>query len=97
MKDLSSEQEAQQTRIALQLGFANLYKNLTDYLQRLNISATIKSFSMMNLDQGAMWVREGIAAMQFNFQEKPSEVPQEDKLEDEVKKEPKTSKKKSAA
>lgn len=88
MSDLTPEQaalqEAHQTRLVLQQAFSSLYKNLTDFVQRLNMVPNIKSFAIMNLDQGAMWMREGISTMQFNFQPTPPAASESEKKVEEI-------------
>ncbi len=90
-EQIAQFQQDEQTRAALLQGFSSLYNNLTDYVGRLGMPNNIKLWCIMNLDQGAMWAREGIAAMQFNFQSQPPATPpvppQESKPQDEKKEE----------
>lgn len=49
-----------------------IYMQLVTFLQELPIDERIKQFSIMNLDQGMMWLGQGIRALKI---EKP--VPNE--------------------
>ena len=75
--------QEQQMKQALIQGFNSLYKGLTDYILKLQTAPHLQSFCLMNLDQGAMWAREAIAAMPLTFQAPANETkPEEEKKEE---------------
>lgn len=83
MSELTPEQvqEINQTRAALRHGFEQVFSNLASYLQKLNLHPQMKTFCLMNFDQGAFWAREGIASMPLSFQPKEATASKEGKEE----------------
>lgn len=86
-EQIAQFQQDQQTRAALQQAFAQFYGNVISFLQKLSFPENIKLYMYQNLDQGAMWAKVGIDALQFNFQSQAPTAPQESKPEDEAKEE----------
>lgn len=57
--------------------FNLLYQNLVKFVSNMPIDPRIGSYAFQNLDQGMMWVREGIKAMEFQVNppiQQPTEV-----------------------
>jgi hypothetical protein len=54
--------------------FDQMYMQLVDFFNKLPIhSNAARTFAVMNLDQGAFWVREAIANIEFPELEKKEE------------------------
>lgn len=79
-----SEEIKKQITIA-QLTFEEHFKNLCLHVQKLNMPGNIKTFALMNLDQGGYWAREGLSAMMRSFLQQQEAL--QKKSEEENKKE----------
>jgi len=75
-----AQQDAQSRQVFLET-YDQLYSNIVNFLNRLDLHPVLKSHCFQNLDQGSYWARQAISQLQFNFSQ-ASEV--KDVAPDEV-------------
>jgi len=63
----STDDELYKMREAFMISFNNIYGQLLEFLRRLNFNPILKSHGLMNLDQGAYWIRQAISYMEINI------------------------------
>lgn len=81
MTDENQEAHMKNKQELLQI-FFNKYTDIIKFLQSLEINDQLKSYSMMNFDQGMFWLREGIVNMLVK--EKEESKPDQESTTQEV-------------
>lgn len=77
MSELTQEQKVNQVKVMLMQQMGQVYAGLANFVKQLPIDEKIKEFSLMNLDQGIMWIEQGIKKLNFVVEDKPNAEPNE--------------------
>jgi len=61
----TEEQKVLDVKAMLIKNLNHFYGQLTAFIRQLPIDDTLRAYAIFNLDQGAMWVEQGVKKLQF--------------------------------